>query len=87
MKRAHASSGIPTPPPSFLSEEIASQPASDTGIVPILVQVMKDHSQTDDARPYSPLLCFLLLLMTGLAINTGAATQLCHLAQSSCQLF
>jgi hypothetical protein len=27
---------------------------------------MKDHSQTDDARPYSPLLCFLLLLTTGI---------------------
>jgi hypothetical protein len=28
--------------------------------------VMNDQSQTGDARPYSPLMCMLLLLTTGI---------------------
>jgi hypothetical protein len=47
---------------------------------------MNDHTQSDKGKPYSPLLCILLLLTTGIAVNTGAASQLCHLAQSSCHL-
>jgi hypothetical protein len=30
---------------------------------------MKDHSQGDAANPYSPLMCILLLLMVGAAIE------------------
>jgi hypothetical protein len=48
-------------------------PCGRPAIVPILVQVMKDHSQTDDARPYSPLLCFLLLLTTGIVCATAGS--------------
>jgi hypothetical protein len=47
---------------------------------------MNDHSQHENASPYSALLCILLLLATGIAVKTGAAIQLCHLAQSSCSL-
>jgi hypothetical protein len=48
--------------------------------------VMEDHSQRDNGNPYSPLMCILLLLVVGIVVKIGAATQLCHLAQSSCQL-
>jgi hypothetical protein len=34
---------------------------------------MKDHSQSDNENPYSPLLCVLLLLLAGIAVKTGAA--------------
>jgi hypothetical protein len=47
---------------------------------------MNDQSQSHNGKPYSPLLCILLLLTTGIAVKTGAASQLCHLAQSSCHL-
>jgi hypothetical protein len=46
---------------------------------------MKDHSPADRGNPYSPLLCILLLLVTGIVVKTGAATHLCQLAHS-CQL-
>ena len=46
--------------------------------------VMKDESQRDNGSPYSPLMCILLLLATGVAVKSGAATQLGQLAQSSC---
>jgi hypothetical protein len=46
--------------------------------------VMSDHSEGDSARPYSPLLCILLLLTTGIGVKLGAAIHLCQLAQSSC---
>jgi hypothetical protein len=48
--------------------------------------IMTDHSQSDNGNPYSPLKCILLLLTTGMAVKIGAAVQLCHLSQSSCQL-
>ena len=44
--------------------------------------VMKDHSQSDKENPYSPLLCILILLMAGIFVKTGGATQLFHLAQN-----
>jgi hypothetical protein len=47
---------------------------------------MSDHSERDNASPYSPVLCILLLLMTGIAVKTGAAIHLCQLVQNSCQL-
>jgi hypothetical protein len=37
--------------------------------------VMKDHSQSDNENPYSPLMCVLLLLVAGIAVKTGAAIQ------------
>jgi len=43
---------------------------------------MKDHSQSDKENPYSPLLCILILLMAGIFVKTGGATQLFHLAQN-----
>ncbi len=42
---------------------------------------MKTPSRTDDAGPYSPLTCLLLLLVTGVAVKTAAAIELYHLAQ------
>lgn len=33
---------------------------------------MKKHTQTDEPGPYSAPLCVLLLLVTGLAVKTGA---------------
>ncbi len=47
---------------------------------------MNDHSQSHNSKPYSPLLCILLLLATGIAVKTDAATQLCHLAHGACGL-
>jgi hypothetical protein len=35
--------------------------------------VMNNHSQGDDRKPYSPLLCILLLLTVGLVVKTSAA--------------
>jgi hypothetical protein len=46
--------------------------------------VMNDHSQRENANPYSPLLCILLLSMTGIGVKIGAAIHLCQ--QSSCSL-
>jgi hypothetical protein len=46
--------------------------------------VMKDHSQEDNATPYSPLLCIVLLLAVGVAVKIGAAIHVCQ--QSSCNL-
>ena len=46
--------------------------------------VMKDHSQEDNASPYSPLMCIVLLLVTGVAVKIGAVIHLCQ--QSSCNL-
>jgi hypothetical protein len=38
---------------------------------------MKDHSQGDNtADPYSPLLCILLLLATGIVVKIGAGVHL-----------
>jgi hypothetical protein len=37
---------------------------------------MKNHSQSDNAKPYSPLLCILLLLMAGIAVKIEAATHI-----------
>jgi hypothetical protein len=47
---------------------------------------MNDHSQGDNASPYSALLCILLLLTTGIGVKIGAGIHVCHLAQSACQL-
>lgn len=47
---------------------------------------MNDQSKSDKENPYSPLWCIVLLLFAGLLVKTGAATQLCHLAQSACHL-
>lgn len=46
--------------------------------------VMKKHSQEDNASPYSPLMCVVLLLATGVAVKIGAAIYVCQ--QSSCNL-
>jgi hypothetical protein len=48
--------------------------------------VMNDHYQSDNSRPYSPVLCVLLLLTTGIAVKIGAAIHACQLAQSACFL-
>jgi hypothetical protein len=47
---------------------------------------MNDHSESGSTRPYSPLLCILLLLTTGFGVKIAAAIHLCQLAQSSCQM-
>jgi hypothetical protein len=47
---------------------------------------MNDHSKSDQGNPYSAVWCILVLLFAGLLVKTGAATQLCHLAQSACHL-
>jgi len=47
---------------------------------------MKDHPRSGKASsPYSPLSCFLLLLVAGIlfAYKIGAADQLLHLAHNS----
>jgi hypothetical protein len=69
MKRAHASSGIPTPPLRYLIQQTGPQLAGVQEF-PSFGAVMNDHSQGDSANPYSPLMCILLLLLV------GAATQL-----------
>jgi hypothetical protein len=48
--------------------------------------VMKDESQKNNGNPYSPLMCILLLLATGVAVKSGAVTQLGQLAQNSYRL-
>jgi hypothetical protein len=45
---------------------------------------MNDHSQRDNASPYSALPCVLLLLTTGIAVKLGAAIHVCQLAQGAC---
>jgi hypothetical protein len=47
---------------------------------------MQDQSEKNDARPYSALLCILMLLGTGFAAKIGAAIHVCHLDQNSCGL-
>jgi len=47
---------------------------------------MNDPSQEHKAKPYSPLMCILLLLAVGIVVKTGAASQPCDLAQGFCQL-
>jgi hypothetical protein len=45
--------------------------------------VMKDHVKSGKGNsPYSPLACFLLLLMVGIFIKIGAASQLFHLTHN-----
>ncbi len=41
---------------------------------------MKTASRIDQAGPYSPLTCLLLLLVTGVALKTAAAIEFYHLA-------
>ena len=47
---------------------------------------MNDQLHKSEARPYSTLGCILLLLVTGIAVKTGAAIHLCQVAQGSCFL-
>jgi len=47
---------------------------------------MNDDPQAETSRPYSPLLCILLLLTTGFGVKIAAAIHLCQLAQGSCPL-
>jgi hypothetical protein len=44
---------------------------------------MSDQSQSGNSRPYSPMLCILLLLATGVAVKFGAAIHICQM-QSAC---
>ena len=47
---------------------------------------MNDHSEMNGARPYSALMCVLMLLGTGVAVKIGAALHLCNLGQTACGL-
>jgi hypothetical protein len=47
---------------------------------PHIGAVMNDHSQRDNGSSYSPLMCILLLLATGIGVKFGAAVQLGQLA-------
>ena len=84
MTQAHPLSGIPMPSLSYLAQESARNSRARTKR--LSGAVMKDHSQRDSGNPYSPLMSILLLLVAGIVVKIGAATQLCHLVQSSCQL-
>jgi hypothetical protein len=74
MTEVSRSSGIPTPPLIISDAETSPRLAGH----PVhFGAVMKDHSQGDNtAHPYSPLMCILLLLATGIVVKIGAGVHL-----------
>jgi len=66
MTRPRHPNGIPTPLLSYSPQPSARR--SRAGKSTQFEAVMKDHSQ-EDADPYSPLMCILLLLMVVAAIQ------------------
>jgi hypothetical protein len=75
MTEVSRSSGIPTLLLIILAAEtsprLAGWPSCSFG------EVMKDHSQGDKtADQYSPLMCILLLLATGIVVKIGAGVHL-----------
>jgi hypothetical protein len=85
MAPAVFSSGIPIPLRSYVSQEIGPQAATNANSSHSGV-IMNGHSQGGGKNRYSPVLCILLLLITGVAVKTSAAIRHCQLAQDSCQL-
>jgi hypothetical protein len=67
MTRPRHPYGIPTPPLSYSSQPSARRLRAG-GNSTHFEAVMKDHSQ-EDADPYSPLMCILLLLVVVAAIQ------------------
>jgi hypothetical protein len=68
--------------PAILTAATGPRPAD--GRILQIGAVMNDHSQRDNASPYSALPCLLLLLTTGIGVKFGAAIHVCHLAQGAC---
>ena len=80
-RRVYGSSGILTPPASYVSKQSARKVACVQETL-IFSAVMKHYFQGDGGNPYSPLLCVLTLLMVGIFVKLGTATQVFHLAQN-----
>jgi hypothetical protein len=72
MTQAQRSSGIPTPPLSYLAQKSTRKSRANAKSL-LSGAVMKNHSRSSNASPYSAMLCILLLLATGVAVKTGAA--------------